>query len=333
MSETSRPEKIRQLMALQFPGLSTPVEIANRERMPRGFSDKRAANAKAYLLKLTQMTDAELEPIFIHETEKAAAQYRAKWEEEERQRFFNAPGSSAVFQHWAKAAYWSLDEAVALSFRKEPNIVTWAKIKPILQFSSFAVQFNALRDLAIRAKATGQLFDPVLPGLFISWAKRMKIEFPEELEKLVEEFGGFVGDWKTLYDQLNEANSKTIAGLNAAIEGQAERFKSRLESTESSAKALAERQRDVIMKLEAALHEEKAKRSAKPDQQLGERERDSLLKIVIGMAMEKFGYAPSAAKSPTTARIATVLTMRGIPLDEDTIRKYLQEARRLLPDA
>lgn len=320
-------------MALQFPGLSTPVEIANHERSRRGLTDRRLTDAKAYLLKLTQMSDAELEPFVIQETKKVTAQYRAKWEEEERRRFFNAPGSAAVFQHWAKAAYWSLDEAVALSFRKEPSIVTWEKIKPILQVSSFAMQFNALRDLANRAKAVGQLYDPVLPSLFISWAKRMKIEFPEELERLVEEFGGFVGDWKTLYDGLNEANSKTIAGLNATIDGQTERFKSQLESIDSSARALADAQHDVITKLEAALLEEKAKNTTKPEQQLGERERDSLLKIVIGMAMEKFGYVPNAAKSPTTARIANALTMRSIPLDEDTIRKYLQEARKLLPDA
>lgn len=50
---------------------------------------------------------------------------------EEKSWCFNLPSANADFVHWAKAAHWTLDEAIALSFGKEPEIVTWKKIEPL----------------------------------------------------------------------------------------------------------------------------------------------------------------------------------------------------------
>lgn len=61
------------------------------------------------------------------------------------------------------------------------------------------------------------------------------------------------------------------------------------------------------------------------------RERDSLLKLVIGMAIGGYGYDPKVGRSSTARDIASDLALRGIPLDEDTVRKYLAEAKELLP--
>lgn len=61
------------------------------------------------------------------------------------------------------------------------------------------------------------------------------------------------------------------------------------------------------------------------------RERESLLKLIIGMAIKGYGHDPKAARSPTAKEIAGDLALHGIPLDEDTVRKYLAEAKELLP--
>lgn len=64
---------------------------------------------------------------------------------------------------------------------------------------------------------------------------------------------------------------------------------------------------------------------------LSDRERTSLLKMVIGMAIDGYGYNPKAKRSPIAGEITSALQLRGISLDEDTIRKWLKEAAQHLP--
>lgn len=92
--------------------------------------------------------------------------------------------------------------------------------------------------------------------------------------------------------------------------------------------SLAQSQERVGL-LEAALKAEQIK--LVPDRDLKTRERESLLKLVIGMALAGYKYDPKASRSPIVAEITDDLARAGIGLDADTVRKYLQEARELLP--
>ena len=67
------------------------------------------------------------------------------------------------------------------------------------------------------------------------------------------------------------------------------------------------------------------------DESLGTRERESLLKLVIGMAIEGYRYDPKASRGAAAMEIVNDLAKLGIPLDPDTVRKYLREGRELLP--
>jgi hypothetical protein len=62
-----------------------------------------------------------------------------------------------------------------------------------------------------RALKWEQLYDPVLPGIFITWAKRTQIEFPPELEAAVAANGHVIEDWKSLYDKLCASIDERIA--------------------------------------------------------------------------------------------------------------------------
>lgn len=64
---------------------------------------------------------------------------------------------------------------------------------------------------------------------------------------------------------------------------------------------------------------------------LSQRERTSLLKLVIGMAVRGYGFNSKASRTGTAAEIAGDLHTIGLSLDEDTVRKYLNEAKDLLP--
>ena len=105
--------------------------------------------------------------------------------------FYNQPSSNADYDHWCKATYWTLDEAIALSFGKDPEQVSWDKLKNHHSYppSPFVEQYRKIRDLAIRAKNFNQLYDPILPSLFLAWAIRTGIEVAPELTDGIEAQG------------------------------------------------------------------------------------------------------------------------------------------------
>ncbi len=66
---------------------------------------------------------------------------------------------------------------------------------------------------------------------------------------------------------------------------------------------------------------------------LPELERNTMLKVMLGMAIDGYGYDPSASRNPATGNkkgsIRAGLQSIGFDVDEDTIRKYLTEAENL----
>ena len=145
---------------------------------------RQVADYKAHLL---QLPPEELQALVKTEFEKQRAEIAAKAEREDRERFFNQPYAQADLDHWSKAAHWTLDEAIALSFGKAPERVNWKSVSPLVGISAFALQYQRRHDLAQRALAWQQLYDPVLPGIFLAWAKRTDIEVPTELEAAVSD--------------------------------------------------------------------------------------------------------------------------------------------------
>lgn len=177
---------------------------------------ERIKEIEAYQSELRAKPREELRAFYDQERAKERQEQQAKAELEEQQRFFNQPHAKADFVHWSKATYWTLDEAIALSFGKAPEAVKWESVKGYcvsLQGpgSPFAVKYGRVRDLALRAKAWKQLSDPVLPSTFLAWARRMEIEVPAELVAQIEARGTVIADWKDMFDKLKTQSDGYIA--------------------------------------------------------------------------------------------------------------------------
>lgn len=71
--------------------------------------------------------------------------------------------------------------------------------------------------------------------------------------------------------------------------------------------------------------------NAKPNHDISSRERTTLLKLIIGMARDGYGYDPAATRSPFPKELEGILDRLGIPVSDDTIRKWLKEAADMLP--
>jgi len=62
-------------------------------------------------------------------------------------------------------------------------------------------------------------------------------------------------------------------------------------------------------------------------------ERNTLLKLVAAMACEQYGFDPTATKGNWVTRIGEDLDLVGLSMDPKTIRKWLGEAAKLVPEA
>ncbi len=64
------------------------------------------------------------------------------------------------------------------------------------------------------------------------------------------------------------------------------------------------------------------------EKSLATTERNTLLKLVIGMAIKGYKYQPDATRGTVPAEIASDLAELGIPVTDDTVRKWLKEAEK-----
>jgi hypothetical protein len=65
--------------------------------------------------------------------------------------------------------------------------------------------------------------------------------------------------------------------------------------------------------------------------ELKDSERKSLLKMVLGMAIKRYGYNPSDKKNSAVSMIVRDLELMDIRLTDDTVRNYLKEAAYKIP--
>jgi hypothetical protein len=265
-----------------------------------------------YHQELQNMPPEELQALFESEVRKNKEEWQAKREAEEKLLFFNSAAADADFDHWSRAAHWTLEEAVALSFGKDPKQVNWRSISTYENVSPFPKKYADRLDLARRAILWQKLFDPVLPGIFIGWARDNEIEFPDQLEALVRTRGNFVGSWKSNFEALLESHN--------ALQGQTDQL------LESHASVV--RQRDEAL---ARLAESQNFPASSIESGCGVREKESLLKLVIGLAIGGYGYDPKSSRNAKASEMANDLVLAGVPLDDDTIRKWLRAGAELLP--
>lgn len=61
------------------------------------------------------------------------------------------------------------------------------------------------------------------------------------------------------------------------------------------------------------------------------KEKEALLKILLGLALTNYTYDPKASRTSTAREITDDLKLHGISVDEDTVRKWLTQAKEYLP--
>lgn len=180
--------------------------------------EKELREVSAYEAELRAKPADELNALVKQEKEKERREQQAREEREERQRIFNQPHAKADFEHWSKAAYWDLDEAIALAFGKAPEVVNWREVHQYTRISPFAIKYARVRDLILRATAMCELDDRIEPGIFLAWAKKKEIDVPRELIDQVEARAMLAADWKDAWEGFDETADTYPKELDIALQ-------------------------------------------------------------------------------------------------------------------
>lgn len=273
-----------------------------RPRLP-GVDEQRAA-MEAYTDELSALSEDQLAARARAERAKQNEEARRlEAEREEAGRFHNRPGAIADWPYWAKQAYWTIDEAVALSLGKDPRIVTWERLRSSTEISPFAKKFADQRDLFNRAVWTRDLFQRTLPPILLAWARSKEIEMPPALLIEMEKLGIHVVDAKPLVEEATEVITTLKAQLSAKQ-----------------------------VELEDTRREGELLRSQSKDEALNEKGRGTFQKMILGMALEQYAYNPADKKSTVPKQIADDLRLHGIELTEKTVRDILRAAAERYPE-
>jgi hypothetical protein len=171
-----------------------------------------------YLVELEGMNPEALDALYNAEKEKDRLAKLAELEYQDSRRFFHQPHAAADVAHWSKAAYWTLDEAVALAFGKEPSVVNASSLASYCEESLFAQRYAKALELAQRAADSQQLEKEPSPGVFLEWARRNDLPVPKALLHLVQAHGGSIIDWEERYGQLRQDHDDLLEELRR-IEG------------------------------------------------------------------------------------------------------------------
>lgn len=328
-----KQQPIEYLVTRKFPRKENPSleqRLARKSTTEAARTASEKAHESAYRAELEKLSPTELMDLASEAYRQDTIKRQARIDFEESQLFFNHEDAKADFAYWATASYWSQDEAAALSLGRDPRRVTWDKVAPYIRTSSFAKSFADRREIIRRGIATGQLYAQAAPYTFLAWAERLNFEIPDGLQEEVEKLGLVVADWKTIADQrqevidLLEERNGLIESQNAALSKAASTFTDTAKEASRRANAALAEKEKKIAELETLLNSSKRSSAAS-------RERQSLLRLVIGMAINGYGYIPTAARTRTAQEISSDLQLLGLSMDEDTVRKYLNEAKDLLP--
>lgn len=225
MIKIPRINRVGFLVSRKFPGLHAlllddrlreqldlPI-LTSQEKARIGPANSTILKAiEEYRSELSKLDEKELEELYQQEL------YEKKLEEDQ-ERFFNDKSAAADFDYWSKMSHWTLEEAVALSFGKNPEIVFSKRLESISSYQSpFVSEYRKLIELARRAVIWKKLFDPMLPPIFIGWTRDNDIDFPEELsDKVIQRNKNYV-DWKQKYNELLDSYKEQAEDFSSHAE-------------------------------------------------------------------------------------------------------------------
>ena len=135
--------------------------------------------------ELAQLSDGALIALVKDEKESDAQQEKERAAEEENNRFFHDLSARADYLEWTQPEQWTIDQATALLLGKNPDIVNWNNVNPLVYKSKFAKRYGDLRGQLKDARECGKIHASLSPAAFLHYAKSAGFALPAELEMML----------------------------------------------------------------------------------------------------------------------------------------------------
>lgn len=176
MADDPDEKRFRFILERRFPEMLDPKYKVGPGRIH--LPPEMAARYKAVVEEIKSLDAGEFErcyqELFRAHMEKVRAELEAA-------RPYNRPAGRPDFAYWGKMPLWSLDEAVALSLDRAPEVATWRTIKLDVDKSALAASFARHRELYQRGMAAAEIAFPARPAAFIEWANGRSIDLPQAM--------------------------------------------------------------------------------------------------------------------------------------------------------
>jgi len=141
--------------------------------------------AEAYRAELAELNEEDLLEVRDDAATQDERRLQAELTKSDRFQFFNAKSADANYVFWCSLPGWTADEATALSFGKDPTVVTLARMLR-LRNSLFSAEYVRRHKTVSRAFPNTRLAHVSIPASeFVDWAKRQHLNLPEEILKRV----------------------------------------------------------------------------------------------------------------------------------------------------
>lgn len=215
---------------------------------------------------------------------------------------FHQDKMNADYAHWIKADYWTVEECLALTFGKNPNIINYRYVSEnryceanlgcvmtefvkrydkLLNLVERSIESGFLKTIQTYGKALNTEKRRILPLQYISWAQSKSTALPKELEAIASK--------KIDYQDI------AVKAMEANISFQ-----------------------DKCANLEAENKSLKEELKQKEDQRVIK----TLYKILCGLIAKHYSDKTSRVSKIQT----TLLNEAGIDLDEKTIRTHVEKS-------
>ncbi len=248
--------------------------------------------------------------------------------------YFNKPGAFADYGFFARQLLWTVEQAVALSLGRKPEVLNSTAIASEGQDairSDLANEYEARLKIAYSWIRAGQLDTEATPGKMLAWLQRAHLVYPDELAKAVESIGHQVADWKTLYDEQVDEKVLLIEE-NQHLQRVVEQWAKELTEVSTNSNAM-------ITELKAELEEANAtieklgvqcgQASKMQFEAIDARERNTLHKILYSVAVQKYRFDPEAKQSSVPTNIESATDREGLHVSSKTIKRHLDLASQL----
>ncbi len=225
MDQDDRRLEIERVLKWRFPDVADLLDVPADSNLNKNVR-RQVAKARAYKATLDAMSSDELGG------ESSDCSMEAAMEQSEQEFHIAA---TADLSYWAKAAYWTNDEAAALLLGKSPDSVNSKRLNDQYVPSESWDRFSQLHELLKRAFISKDLGSrPVRPATIIEWAISKDIPCPEELLEVLGRYTDSA-DQKPPEASRNELLQKAANELAARWKAEGRK----LITKEDIAKALA----------------------------------------------------------------------------------------------